>query len=145
MPSPYRIVDLNSYTQLPNGIPTGNELAEISQGGSGSFQIPIALLSQSRAQLFITNNGTFTIPATQYGDVLITTSLAVTINFPSALLRNGAPVSVIASTTQTPNITLVPFAGQTFFGLSNNLTITNPYGAYTLWPNASGLGDWYQK
>jgi hypothetical protein len=105
----------------------------------------MTLLQSLRPINTISSGGTTTIGPAQYGDFLVTTTAAVTINLPSALLRNGVSVSIIAATTSTPNITIAPFAGQTIFGLSNNLTIGNSYGAFTLWPNATGLGDWYQK
>lgn len=145
MAQPYRIIDLSSYTGLPNGVPTGNELVEISNGGSGSFQIPIAILVGSRAPTVIQFAGTYTIQTNQYGDILVSTPAPVTLNLPSALLRSGAPVSIIATTTSIPAVTITPFAGQTIFGLSSSLSITNSYGAFVLWPNSTGLGDWYQK
>lgn len=144
MAAPFRIVDLNSYTGLVAGVPSGNEIAEISNAGAGSFQVPIAVLASARAPITISVGGTTNLLVTQFGDVLVKTNSAVTINLPTALQRSGVPVSVIAATS-APNITIAPFAGQTILGSSSSLTITNSYGAYTLWPDASATGDWYQK
>lgn len=133
--------------QLPtfSGTPTGSEIFEVSVAGTGSFQIAMAVLAASRQANIVASAGTVTVGNSSYGDYLVTTTGAVTINLPSALLRGGVPVSVIAATTGTPNITIVPFGAQTIFGLVNNLTITNSYGAFTLWPNTVATGDWYQK
>src|SRR5215472_17136407 len=141
MPTPYRIVDLNSFTGLV-GIPTGGEIAEISQAGTGSFQIPLAVLASGRSASTVSVGGTFTLSAANYGDVLVTTAAAVTVQLPPASLRFGAPASVIAIQNTTPNITILPFSGEAVVGLSS-LTITNPYGGITLWPMTGG--SWYQK
>jgi|SRR5215472_10172046 len=141
MPTPYRIVDLNSFTGLV-GIPTGGEIAEISQAGTGSFQIPLAVLASGRSASTVSVGGTFTLSAANYGDVLVTTAAAVTVQLPPASQRFGAPASIIAIQNTTPNITVLPFGAETIIGLSS-MTITNAYGALTLWPLSGG--GWYQK
>jgi hypothetical protein len=128
------------------GVPTGNEIFEVSNAGITSYQIAMAILTAARQITNVSSGGTVNVGNTQFGDIVVTTTSAVTVNFPSALLRSGVSISVIAAVTGTPNITLAPFAGQTFLGSLSSLTITNPYGSYTLWPNAASLtGDWYQK
>lgn len=136
-----KIIQLAQFS----GLPTGNEIFEVSNGGNGSFQIAMAILASARQPNIISVGGSTTISSTNYGDWYVTTTSAVTLTLPSVLLRSGVPVSIIAITTGTPSITIAPFAGQTILGLSNNLTIVNSYGSYTLWPNSTGSGDWYQK
>jgi hypothetical protein len=141
MVQPYRIADLQSYTTLPSGIPTGSELAEISNAGAGSFQVPVAVLAGSRPPLIVATGGTVTASPTQYGNIVVTTTSAVTINLPSILLRNGVPLSIVARTISEPNITIVPFSGQTVLGGTSTL-ITDAYGGLTLTPDSASL-DWY--
>jgi hypothetical protein len=141
MPTPYRITDLNSFTGQV-GTPTGQEIAEISNGGLGSYQVPLAVLALGRAANTVGAGGTFNVSSQNYGDVLVTTTAAVTVQLPAAATRFGAPVSVIAQQTTTPNITISPFGAETIMGQAS-LTIGNSYGAFTLWPLAGG--GWYQK
>lgn len=133
---PFRIVDLNAFS----GTPDGTQLAEISAGGSGSFKIPIAVLSQGRLTNSVVAGGTFTVTSTTYGDVLVNTNSAVTVQFPLASSRNGAPVSVIGISS-APNITILPSGADTLIG-QTSITIANQYGAFTFWPMTGG---WYQK
>jgi hypothetical protein len=141
MPTPYRITDLNSFTgQI--GIPTGGEIAEISQNGNGSYQLPLAVLAFGRQANTVATGGTFNVASLNFGDVLVTTTAAVTVQLPAAGSRFGVPVSVIAQQTTTPSITILPNGVETIMGQSS-LIITNAYGAFTLWPLAGG--GWYQK
>lgn len=133
---PFRIIDLNAF----NGTPDGTQLAEVSAGGGGSFKIPIAVLSQGRLTNSVIAGGTFTVTATTYGDVLVNTNSAVTVQLPTAASRSGVPVSVIG-VSSSPSITILPAGGDTIMGLSS-LAIANQYGAFTLWPMTGG---WYQK
>ena len=139
MPNPYRIIDLTQFS----GNPTGNEIMELSQGGNGSFQIAIATLVYGRAQVTIATAGTYNLSATTYGDILVTTTGAVTVNLPDSTVRGGAPTTIVAQQTTTPNITIAPAGGQTVLG-NASLTITNSYGAYTLWPVLASPGGWYE-
>jgi hypothetical protein len=142
MAQPYRIIDLAQYLTLLGGQPSGNELAEISNAGVGSAQIPIAVLAAVRAPTIVSAGGTFNLGVTNFGDVLVTTTAAVTVQLPDSNMRLGVPASIIANQTTPPNITILPFGAQTIIGLPQ-LKITNPYGAFTLWPLSGG--GWYQK
>lgn len=133
---PFRIADLNAFF----GAPDGTQLAEISNGGAGSFKIPIAVLSAGRQANNVIVGGVFTVTATTYGDVLVNTNSAVTVQLPVATGRNGVPVSVIGISS-APAITILPGGSDTILGLSS-ITIANQYGAFTLWPMTGG---WYQK
>jgi hypothetical protein len=146
MPTPYRIVDLSSYLGLPNGLPTGAELAEISNGGSGSFQIPIAVLSSARNANIMSVGGTFNLIAGNYGDIFVTSTSAVTIQLPLSSFRNGVPVTVIAAQSTVPNITVLPNGTDTILGLAS-ITITTPWAAFNLWPLPAYFnpGGWFQK
>jgi hypothetical protein len=132
-----RIADLNLFP----GNPSGGEIAEISTGGTGSFQITLAQLPV-RVPQTISAGGTFTVTNITYGDILVTTTAAVTVQLPAASVRNGVPLSVVALQSSTPNITIRPSGVETIVGLSS-VTITVPYGAVNLWPVATG--SWYTK
>ncbi len=142
MANPYRITDLQNYTLLPGGLPTGGEIAEISNAGTGSFQAPLSVLVYGRIANTVSAGGTFNLSGSNYGDVLVTTTAAVTVQLPAAATRSGVPASIVAQQTTTPNITILSFGAETIMGLSS-ITITNPYGAFTLWPLSGG--GWYQK
>ncbi len=140
MAQPYRIVDLQGLQALL----TGQEIMEVSMAGAGSFQVPVANASQSRTPTIVSSGGTFLLSAAvnPYGDVLVTTTAAVTVQLTLAAQRLGVPISIIAAQTSTPNITILPTGAETIMGLSS-FTITNSYGGVTLWP-FGGTG-WYQK
>lgn len=139
---PYRIIDLSSFV----GLPSGNELAEISNAGTKSSQIIISQLALVRAPVSVTGGGTTTIAATSFGDVLVNVNSAVTIQLPSALLavRFGVPQSVvdIGGFANANNITILPFGSESIMGLSS-IKLTSNFGGITLWPIATG--GWYQK
>jgi hypothetical protein len=137
----YRFVDLPSFTGVV-GVPTGSEIAAISQGGTGSYQIPLAILAQSRQPNTVNVGGTYNLAGLNFGDVLVTTTSAVTVQLPAAATRFGACASIVAQQTTTPNITILPFGSETIMGLAS-LIIGNPFGFFTLWPLAGG--GWYQK
>jgi|SRR5215469_3670839 len=92
-------------------------------------------------QNIVSAGGTFVLSPNNYGDVIVTTTTALTVQFPSASSRNGFPASIVGA-SGAPSITGLPAAGETFFGLGS-FTITNPWGAITLWP-LPGIG-WYRK
>ncbi len=137
---PYRIIDLTIFPTQP----TGNEIAEISNGGNGSFRIPIAKLSSSRLAKSVTNAGTTTVLSTDYGDVLVSVNAAVTIQLPTSGLRDGVPVSVvdIGGHANTHNILILPSGAELIIGQSSYSLMSN-YSGITLWPIATG--GWYQK
>lgn len=137
---PYRIVDLPIFS----GLPTGQELAEISNAGTKSSQIAIAELAYGRQANNITVGGSYNLSATNYGDVLVNVNSAVTVNLPSATLRSGVPVSVvdIGGHGAAHNITLAPAGAETIMG-QPSIAITGNYGGFTLWPIITG--GWYQK
>ena len=140
MSAPYRIVDLNSFS----GLPLGNEIMELSQGGNGSFQIPLSTLSYGpRQPVTIATAGTYNLAGGTYGDILVNTSSAVTVNLPDSTTRGGAPASIV-DIDGTPNITINPNGSQKIIGQSS-ISLTVPYGGYTFWPIGTGLGGWYQK
>jgi hypothetical protein len=138
MPQPYRIIDLQQFS----GLPTGNEIAEVSAAGMQSSQIPLAVLASGRAPTTVAAPATVTVSSNAYGDVLVTTNAAVIVNLPASASRQGVPVSIVAVTTLTPNITINPNGAETIMGLAS-ITITSSYGAFTLWPLSTG--GWYQK
>lgn len=140
MPQPYRIIDLQG---LINPL-SGQEIMEVSLDGAGSCQVPVGQLAYSRTPNIVASGGTFLLAAAAntYGDILITTTAAVTVQLTLASARLGVPVSVVAVQITTPAITILPSSPETIMGLSS-FTITNPYGGITLWPVA-GTG-WYQK
>ena len=106
-----------------------------------SFPIPTTLLS---AILFpppniVSAGGTFILVAGNYGDVVVTTSAAVTVQLPDSTMRSGRPVRV-SDTSGSPNITILTTGGQTFLGLTT-IPLLTPNGGFTLWPLATG--GWY--
>jgi hypothetical protein len=103
--------------------------------------VPLAVLVGSRPPLVISAGGTVTVSPAQYGNIVVTTTAAVTINLPSILLRNGVPVSIIARTATIPAITVVAFSGQTVLGQPST-TIIEAYNGLTLTPDSVSL-DWY--
>jgi len=140
MPGPYRITDLTSFS-IP---PTGNELAEISNAGAGSFSIPIAVLAAARPPTIVNAPSTVTVGANGYGDVLVNIAGAVTVNLPAASTRSGVPVSIvdIGGNATAHNITINANGAETIKG-SSSLTISANYGGVTLWPISTG--NWYTK
>lgn len=136
----YRIIDLGVFV----GLPTGNELAEVSDNGNGSFKLPIAELAYGRIANNVTTAGTTTISAIEFGDVLVNCNGLVTIQFPPASTRFGVPISVvdIGGFANTQNITILPDGSETLIGQSS-LVISSAYGGYTLWPIVTG--GWYTK
>lgn len=140
MAQPYRIVDLQGlFSPL-----TGQEIMEVSLNGAGSCQVPIGQLAYSRTPNTVASGGTFLLAAAAnpYGDILVTTTAAVTVQLTLAAARLGVPVSIAAVQITTPNVTILPSSPETIMGLSS-FTITNAYGGITLWP-VTGIG-WYQK
>ena len=118
MAQPYRIIDLlTGY-----GTPTGNEDMEFSNGGNGSYFLPMAVIASARQPVTIATAGTYNMAASTFGDILVTTTGAVTVNLPDSTTRNGVPASVIAQTSSTPNITITPNGSQKVIGQST-LTI----------------------
>lgn len=132
---PVTIPQLNQWT----GLPTGNELFELSNN-PGSFKIAMAILASARQENTVSAAGTFNVSASNYGDVIVTSTGAVTVNLPDATARQGVPVSVIGYSL-SPNVTIVPAGLDTIMSLAS-LALTTAFGAYTLWPRAGG---WYQK
>lgn len=136
----FRIIDLPPGP----GAPLGTEIAEISNNGMGSFQIAIAVLASARAP----NNlgaASFTLGATNYGDILVNFNGAVTITLPSATIRSGVPVSVAdvgGFCSGARPITLVPAGAEKIVGLSS-IALTGAFSGVTIWPIISG--GWYQK
>jgi hypothetical protein len=107
-----------------------------------SFPIPTTLLTDA---LFFPVNivsagGTFTLSATNFGDVVVTTTAAVTVQLPDSTLRTGYPVRV-SDRSGTPNIIIATALGQTYIGLTS-IALTAPYGGITLRP-LTAVGGWY--
>jgi hypothetical protein len=136
----YTIPQLNTF---PSVIPTGNELMEISNN-PGSYQMPIAIIGSSRQPTIISSGGTYSVGATQFGDILVNVASATTFNLPAASGRNGVPVAIIdiGGNAGTYNITIDPDSPELIIGLSS-IAITNNYGGLTLWPISTG--GWYMK
>ena len=80
----YRIIDLTAFV----GRPAGTELAEISTAGSGSFQMPLAVLAASRTAINVTS-ASRSVASTDYGDVLVNYGGTVTIQLPDCQLQGG--------------------------------------------------------
>jgi len=139
MPTPYRITDLDQF----NNVPTGGELAEISQGGSHSFQIPLASFAWGKTQTIIASGGTTTILQNNYTDFLINTTGAVILNLPDSTQRSGVPISV-ADIAGTPNVTINRAGSQLIMGLTS-INLAAAYGGITLWPINAGSGGWFVK
>lgn len=135
MPNPYRIIDLSS---LP-GLPTGTELAEISQAGSGSFQVPISVLASGRQPINVIAAAPVNLGGTDYGPVLVNVAAPVTINLPAAAGRSGVPVFVadVGGTAATNLITIVPNGAEKIGGQSTLILGTN-YQSVTLIPVSGG-------
>lgn len=136
----YRIIDLGLFA----GLPTGNEIAEISDNGTGSFKIALSVFAYGRAANNVTVGGTTNIAFDDFGDVLVNVNSAVTIQLGPSALRSGVPISVvdIGGFAGTFNITILPDGTEKIIGQSS-VAITNAYGAWTLWPIATG--GWYEK
>ena len=136
----FRIIDLPPAA----GVPFGTEIAEVSNGGLGSFQVPIAVLAAARVPNNIAT-GSFTLGATNYGDCLVNFNGSVSITLPSSTLRSGVPVSVAdigGFCSNARPITLVPAGAEQIIGLSS-IALIAAFGGVTIWPIASG--GWYQK
>jgi hypothetical protein len=88
----------------------------------------------------VSSGGIFSLPANNYGDVVVQTTAAVNIQLPDSRLRSGFPVRV-ADTSGGPNVTITTLAGQPFLGMTN-IPLTTPYGSFTLWP-LTATGGWY--
>lgn len=141
MATPYRIIDLTQ-----SSTPTGNELAEISNGGNGSLQIPIAVLASARQPSNVTVGGsTVTVSSTGYGDILVNVSSGgTTVNLPAASTRSGVPVAVVdvGGTASTSNIVINANGAEKIKG-SSSLTISTNFQGVNLWPLSTG--GWYTK
>ena len=137
MTAPYRIIDLDTFS----GLPTGNEIIEISNGGTHSYQLAIALLT-NRTQIVINSAQTYNLSAVNYGTILVSTTGAVVINLPDSTIRSGVPV-LIADTSGTPNITINANGVQKIINQSS-LTIATPYSSYNLGPITASPGGWFQ-
>lgn len=111
----------------------------------------LSLFDQAFAQvppygtiLVPTSGGTYTIPATDYRDVLINGSAANSVQLPDSTLRNGQSQAVVDITgnAATFNINILMFGSQKLMGLSS-IKITANYGGYTFWPIPTG--GWYLR
>jgi hypothetical protein len=100
---------------------------------------PIPTVSLMASANIVSSGGTFTLAVGNYGDVVVTTSAAVTVQLPDSTGRGGWPVRV-SDMSGVPNITIVTSLGQLFLGLSS-IALATGYGGFTLWPLATG--GWY--
>mgnify|MGYP001604528696 CR=1 FL=1 len=108
------------------------------------FDQAFALVPPYGTILVPTSGGTYTIPATDFRDVLINGSAANSVQLPDSTLRNGISQAVVDITgnAATFNITILPFGSQKIRG-QNNLKIVANYGGFTLWPISTG--GWYLR
>ena len=90
----------------------------------------------------IAAGGTYNLPVGSYGDILVSTTAALTINLPDSTFRNGVPVSIV-DISGAPAVSIVPNGTQKIISLARFPFIT-PWGGLTFWP-LSGSGGWYQK
>ena len=100
---------------------------------------PIPTLPLMATPNTVAAGGTFSLGATNYGDVVVTTTSAVTVQLPDSTARSGWPVRV-ADMSGSPNITILTTGGQQYLGLTS-IPLATSYGGFTLWPLLSG--GWY--
>ena len=151
----YRIVDLTTYPSWP----TGNEIAEISNGGNGSYQIPIAELAYGRTAY----NGQFPLDtgATFIGSPT-SGSIAKGIDFSNITFSGNAWTSTGASIDGSGNLTAItvtssgyvkgtcnsqsiPGSQSTTFFICDNFSSGNgEVNFFNLQTNAAGF-TWNQK
>jgi len=100
--------------------------------------VPLANVLYAPPNL-VSSGGAFSLPATNFGDVVVTVTAAVNIQLPDSRLRSGFPMRV-SDTSGGPAVTITTLAGQPFLGLTT-VSLTTPYGSFTLWPLPAG--GWY--
>jgi hypothetical protein len=136
-------VDLTTTQEVDAQPLTGNELTRIVQNGFNAKvtlqQIAALAPSPYAAQNIVSATGPFTLAATNYGDVIVTTTAAVTVQLPDSTLRGGHPVRV-SDRSGTPAVTIQTTSGQTYAGMTS-FALSTPYGGFTLWPLSTG--GWY--